>query len=299
MTFATESIQKLYNFQSNYHVVNGFRLHCVDEGTGPPVVMVHGNPTWSFMFRELASGLKKNHRIVVPDHIGCGLSEKPSEGEYSYRLEQRIQDLESLLNSIGVTDNLNLIVHDWGGLIGFGFAVRNPDRVRRLVVLNTAAFEVPLGHKLHWSIRLCRRSRLASWLILHHNLFPRVASRIGCRTRLSPEIRDALMGPYDSPENRIAVLRFIQDIPLESSHPTYPLVESIQNRLDRLKDRPMLIAWGMRDFVFDRGFLEEWMRRFPRAEVCRFPEAGHYVLEDAGAEITSVVRDFLAESGQP
>ncbi|MDA2935017.1 alpha/beta fold hydrolase [Acidobacteria bacterium AH-259-D05] len=287
-------ISHLYNFRSHYLDRNGHRYHYLDEGEGEPVVMIHGNPSWSFMYRELVRSLRGSYRVVAPDHIGCGLSDKPSRDEYEYRLEQRVSDLEALLEHISVTSHITLVLHDWGGPIGMCYAVRHPSRIARLVVLNTAAFLLPGGKRLHWSLLLCRGSRLAAFLILRFNAFARIAGYAGCRLHPMPkEIRRAYAGPYDSWRNRIATLAFVQDIPLSPADPSYAPLHKTQQNLYRLQEIPMLICWGEKDFVFDRDFLQEWIRRFPKARVHRFPEAGHYVLEELPEVIPPLVRDFL------
>jgi haloalkane dehalogenase len=289
----------LYTFAGHFLRLNGQRLHYLDEGRGDPVVMLHGNPTWSFYFRELVKALRDEYRTVVPDHIGCGRSDKPSDRDYDYTLERRVLDLEALIDHLGLGDNLTLVLHDWGGMIGMAFASRHPDRVRRLVVLNTAAFLLPEGKRLPWSLRLCRNALLGPLLVRGLNAFSRGAVRYCTTGPLPSDVRAGYLAPYDSWGNRIAVLRFVQDIPLAAGDRGYALVRSVQDGLERFRGVPMLLCWGGRDFVFDSDFLDEWRRRFPAAEVYRFPDAGHLVLEDAGAEIVPLVRDFLRRHPLP
>ena len=138
----------IYPFTSRYADVNGFRMHYVDEGRGEPVIMLHGNPTWSFYFRELIQGLAGRYRAVAPDHIGCGLSDTPRSCAYAYRLKNRVDDLEALLAHLGLTRDITLVLHDWGGMIGAAYALRDVRRIARLIVLNTAAFLKPGGKPL-------------------------------------------------------------------------------------------------------------------------------------------------------
>jgi haloalkane dehalogenase len=271
----------------------GLRYHYLDEGRGEPVVMVHGNPTWSFYFRALVEGLRDRYRVIAPDHIGCGLSDKPGDERYAYTLGGRVDDLEALLEHLGLRANLTLVLHDWGGMIGMAYAHRHPERVKRLVVLNTAAFLMPPGKKLPWSLWLCRAPVLGALLVRGLNVFSRAAVR-WCSVRPLPaEVRAAYLAPYDTWGHRTAVHRFVQDIPLRPGDRAYDLVKAVQDGLDRFRAVPMLICWGERDFVFDDHFLAEWRCRFPEAEVHSFPEAGHFVLEDAGPEVLALVRDFL------
>src|SRR5947209_19836323 len=151
----------------------GLRLHCLDEGEGEPVVMVHGNPTWSFYYRGLVDGLRDSYRTIVPDHIGCGLSDKPDDSRYDYTLESRIADREALLDHLGLDRGLTLVVHDWGGAIGLGYATRHPERVSRLVILNTAAFHLPKTKAFPWPLWLCRDTPLGAFLVRGLNAFCR------------------------------------------------------------------------------------------------------------------------------
>jgi len=284
----------LYPFESRYLNRGGLRYHYLDEGSGEPVVMLHGNPTWSFYYRNLVLALRDRYRVIVPDHIGCGLSDKPGDAQYDYTLGSRVQDLEALLDCLGVNRPMDLIMHDWGGMIGMAYAVRHPERIRRFVVLNTAAFHLPAGKQFPRALTLAR-SRLGGYLVRRFNAFCLAASYLCCRENPMPRrIRRAYCLPYDSWRNRVAVLRFVQDIPLRPGDKAYDLVAKVQENLEQFVDRPMLICWGMKDFVFDRDFLKEWVRRFPKAEVHRFERAGHYVLEDVGDQIAPLVRDFLS-----
>ncbi len=274
---------------------DGLRLHYLDEGAGEPVVMVHGNPTWSFYYRNLVDALKTRYRTIAPDHIGCGRSDKPDDSRYQYTLRSRVDDLAGLLDHLGVDREITLVVHDWGGMIGMAYAARHPGRIARLVVLNTGAFPLPASKPLPPALRLGRDSKLGAGLIRGFNAFAVAAARVGCKRRpMGKDLRAAYVAPYDSWANRIATLRFVQDIPLAAGDRGFDIVQGTADRLGELAHVPMMIAWGLRDFVFDRHFLDEWTRRFPEAEVHRFEDGGHYILEDAGDEIIPLIEEFLA-----
>jgi haloalkane dehalogenase len=290
--------RELYPFQGKHLDVGGLRMHCLDEGQGDAVVCVHGNPTWSFYYRRLVVALRGSHRVVVPDHIGCGLSEMPGDDRYRYTLERRVDDLEELIERLGVGD-VTLVVHDWGGAIGLGWAVRHPERVRRLVILNTAAFHLPPGKRMPWQLSLVRDTPVGPLLVRGLNAFARGAAHTGCtRSRMPRVVRDAFCAPYDSWAARRAVLRFVQDIPLKPGEPAYDQLSRTERGLAAFADRPVLILWGGRDFVFDHHFLAKWRRVFPGAEVHEFADCGHYVLEDAAEEIIPLVQRFLAAGRQ-
>ncbi|WZP00441.1 alpha/beta fold hydrolase [Isosphaeraceae bacterium EP7] len=272
----------------------GPRMHYLDEGSGEPVVMVHGNPSWSFYYRNLAESLAGSRRVIVPDHVGCGRSDKPDDSKYEYTLSRRIDDLEALLEHLGVTRDVTLIVHDWGGMIGMGYAARHPDRIKRLVILNTAAFGLPKSKRFPWQLWFSRNSPLSAFLVRGLNLFARGAASQGCTHHPMPaDLRAAYIRPYDSWANRRAVHRFVQDIPLKPGERAYDTVAATEAALPKFSQTPMLIAWGLRDFVFDRHFLDEWTRRFPAAEVHRFEQAGHYILEDEADAVIPLIGRFL------
>jgi haloalkane dehalogenase len=272
----------------------GLKLHYIDQGAGPPVVMLHGNPTWSFLYRHLIAALCDSHRVIVPDHIGCGMSDKPADSRYDYSLASRVADLELLLDHLGLDSNLTLVMHDWGGMIGMTYATSYPERIARLIVSNTAAFHKPAAKPLPSALAICRNSPLATLLVRGLNAFCHGTALFGCKRRqMTRELRRAYVAPYDSWSHRIAVLRFVQDIPLQPGDRAYVLVSWVQNRLSLLSDVPMLILWGMKDFVFDYHFLDEWTRRFPAAVLRKFPRAGHYLFEDETEAVTELVRAFL------
>ena len=285
-----------YPFQSRFFEHRELRLHYLDEGAGDPVVMLHGNPTWSFYYRRLIEALRPNHRVIAPDHIGCGLSDKPGDDRYDYTLARRVDDLDAFLEWLGVNENVTLVLHDWGGMIGMAWACRHPERIARIVVLNTAAFPMPATKKMPVALSLCR-GPLGAFLVRGLNLFCTGALiRCVARDSLSKAERQAYLRPYDSWSNRIAIHRFIQDIPLGTRDRSFGLLHDIAGKLDAFRETPLLILWGMRDFVFDTHFLAEWERRFPDARVHRFEDAGHYVLEDAFDEIRPLVEEFLRPS---
>ncbi|MBW1877048.1 MAG: alpha/beta fold hydrolase [Deltaproteobacteria bacterium] len=268
-------------------------MHYLDVGEGPPVLMVHGNPTWSFYWRNLVKGLSADHRCIVPDHVGCGLSDKPPG---FHRLEDRIAHLSHLVETLDLRD-VTLVVHDWGGPIGLGMAVRHPERIRRLVLLNTAVFE----GSLPLSIRMCRWPGVGPALILGLNGFLRVAllRAVADRTRIGGPVARGYLTPHRSWADREAILHFVQDIPLEQEHPTRQLFLDIDAGLTALEDCPVLLIWGEKDFCFTPEFRRGWEERLPRAEVHALADVGHWVMEDAHERVVPLVRDFLARHPLP
>jgi haloalkane dehalogenase len=275
--------------------MRGQRMHYLDEGPreAPPVLMLHGNPTWSFYYRNLVIALRGQFRCIVPDHLGCGMSDKPDDSQYDYRLKSRVEDIDTLLTHLDLNRPLSLVVHDWGGMIGFSWAVDNPDQVNKLVVLNTAAFPLPEDKKMPRALSLVRDTAVGAYLVTRFNAFSGIAARVAFKKPVSKEIRQAYKMPYDSPENRIATLRFVQDIPLSEKDEGFDILNNTAERLHLLQGKPCLIAWGERDFVFDAPFLNKWLEYFPEAEVHRFADCGHYVLEDGGPALIDTISNFI------
>jgi haloalkane dehalogenase len=206
-----------------------------------------------------------------------------------------VDDLESLLRHLKIKQHITLILHDWGGMIGMAYAVRHPRSIGRIVLMNTAAFHKPDTRPFPRLLWLSRDLRLGALLIRKFNAFSRVAARICCRRKPMPkEVRKAYCAPYE--ENSIATLRFVRDIPLRPGDEAYDLVTEVQENLSMFQHVPVLICWGEKDFVFDKHFLKEWIDIFPQAQVNRFPDCGHYVLEDATEEIIVLIKNFLTGS---
>ena len=270
----------------------------VDGRDADVVVMLHGNPSWSYYWRHLVLGLRDQYRCIVPDHIGMGLSDKPDDAadaspRYDYTLQSRVDDLTTLLDRLGITGPVTLAVHDWGGMIGFGWALSHMPQVKRLVILNTAAFPLPAAKAMPWQLSLGRDSRVGGFLIRAFNLFARGAAWLGTERRLPAAVRRAYVAPYDGWRNAISTLRFMQDIPLREGDPAWPLVAEAGRRLHEFADRPAFIGWGLRDFVFDRHCLDGFRSALPRAEVQAFDDANHYVLEDQHEMLVPAIRQFL------
>lgn len=279
----------LYPFEPHWLEADGGRLHYVDEGEGPVVLCTHGNPTWSFYYRNLIQGLSDSYRVIAPDHIGCGRSDKPQD--WPYTVAAHVANIEKLVLELDLKD-ITLVCHDWGGPTGFGVAVKHPERFKGFVVMNTAAFFVPA---LPWRIRVCRIPGFGALAVRGLNGFARAATMMTVEdsARMTPAVKAGYLAPYDSWADRIATLRFVEDIPLAPSHPSWDTIDGIDKGLSQLKDKPMKIFWGEKDWCFTPRFRGEWLERFPDAEVTPFEDAGHYVLEDAHERMVPEIRDFL------
>ncbi|HEX3869675.1 MAG TPA: alpha/beta fold hydrolase [Pirellulales bacterium] len=285
-----ENFKPLYPFASRELRLGDLRYHYLDEGAGEPLLMVHGNPTWSFYWRNLITALRDRYRVIVPDHIGCGRSDKPAD--YRYDLAQHVANLRRLVEELDL-QGVTLLGHDWGGAIGLGAAVADPQRFARLVLFNTAAFR---STRIPLRIRICRTPILGPLAVRGLNAFCRAAIRMAVvhRQRMTPAVRAGILAPYDSWAHRIAIQRFVEDIPLSPSHPSYHTLADIESGLQRLRSLPVQFIWGMRDWCFTPHFLERFLDFFPEAEVHRLADAGHWVVEDAHEQIVPLVERFLA-----
>lgn len=283
----------LYPFASHFHTVESGKIHYVDEGpegaaAGGPVLCVHGNPTWSFYWRNVVKELRGQHRVVAVDHLGCGLSDKPEAGPY--RLADHIARLESLVLALDLRD-VTLLMHDWGGAIGMGMAGRHPDRIARIGVFNTGAFP---SARIPARIAACRIPGLGPLGVRGFNAFAGAATFMATEKGLDPAVKAGLIAPYDSWANRVAVQRFVEDIPMDTGHPSWKTLLEVEAGLAKFAEKPVLIGWGEKDWCFNQSFRQEWERRFPGALVHRYDDAGHYVIEDAWAQLSPILRAYAA-----
>ncbi|HAE37100.1 MAG TPA: alpha/beta hydrolase [Candidatus Riflebacteria bacterium] len=293
MTFNHAEYQDIYPFTPHHFThQSGLKQHYVDAGNGEPIVMVHGNPSWSFLYRDMIRTFMSGYRCIAPDHIGCGLSDKPGLDNFGYTLREHIDNLETLIESLQLTQPINLVVHDWGGAIGMGYATRHPEKIKRMVILNTGAFRLPQNCPFPWPVWLFRNTDLGACLNQTFNAFSFIASHTCSLKGMSRKVRHGFRAPYDSPANRVATTRFVQDIPLVADDPSYTELVRVEENLSKLADKPALICFGRLDFVFTRHFYNEWKRHFPKA-IARNFHAGHYLLEDVGSEVFTLMRELL------
>ncbi|WP_408096401.1 alpha/beta fold hydrolase [Peredibacter sp. HCB2-198] len=279
-------LEKVYPFRSHFLQLEKHNLHYVDEGQGKPILMLHGNPTWSFYYRNLIQTFSPKFRTIVPDHMGCGMSDKPQD--YDYSLETHIQNTYQLIRFLGLS-KITLIVHDWGGAIGFGLVTRYPELFEKIVILNTAAY--PSEH-IPQRINLLRQGKFGEWLTRKWNLFAWPATFMTTTKALPKAIKAGYLLPYDSWDNRVAVARFVQDIPMERDHKTWKTLNDIESKLRSLP-QPKLILWGGKDFCFNHHFFEKWVEIYPEANAHWFAKAGHYVLEDALDDVSTKIWEFI------
>jgi len=275
---------------ANVWDTGNFKMNYLDQGTGPVILCVHGNPTWSFYYREIVKKFSDQYRVIAVDHVGCGLSSKPSRNEFDYTLATHRDNLVGLIDHLNL-QNITLVAHDWGGAIGLAAAVQRIERLSSMMLMNTAAFPPPYMPK---RIGILRTPILGTAAIRGLNAFARPAVTMAtARHRLAPDVASGLLFPYQSWGDRVAIDAFVRDIPMSSSHPTHPVLVQLERDLVKLKHLPVQLIWGMKDWCFRPECLERFLHHWPDANVARLDDVGHYVLEDAPDETLSILRSFL------
>lgn len=273
--------------------------HYVDAGRGDPVLLLHGNPTWSYVWRRLIADLRPGFRCVAPDTLGFGLSPRPADRDDA-PLERFLDDLDALFDHLTRHEGLpargwTFVVHDWGGPLGMAWALRRPGVLRRLVVLNTTGFRWPPGFRLMPALRLIRDHLAVAGLAHLTNAFARTALRVGVVHPLPRDVRRAYLLPYARLRDRRYIVGAVQRIPRGTTEDIWNLLDP-DGRSATFQDLPVFVGWGMRDPVFTPLVLEEWIRRFPHARVHRYADAGHFVMEDAADALGAEVHRFLTDT---
>ena len=276
--------RELLPFDSRFTEIDGNLVHYLDEGNGPPLLMLHGNPTWSFLYRHLIALLRVRFRCIAPDLPGFGLS--IAGPGYDLRPESHAEVIRAFVDRLGL-DGWTPVLQDWGGPIGVYVAGAAPERVRAVVVLNTFAW--PVDDDPHF-VRFSRvmGSAPAGFLIRHFNLFVNVLIPAGTpRRRLDRAAMNAYRRPLDTPARR-AASHVLPGAIVSST----PFLAEVERRLARLRDTPALIVWGDRDIAFREKERARFAASFARAESLVVSGAGHYMQEEAPVEIATAIQRF-------
>jgi cis-3-alkyl-4-acyloxetan-2-one decarboxylase len=259
-------------FAPHYYVNQGVQLHYVDEGQGEPIVLVHGDPTWGYLYRQFIPSLARHRRCIVPDHIA---------------------NLEALMLYLDIRD-ITLVLHDWGGPVGLGFAVRHPARIKRLVLMNTWAFAPWPGGPLPRLLEIIRSERGDKFVLERHGyLEPALRGTTYHTERLTTTVMDAYRAPFPTPASRLALLCWSRDIPTHISDPSYMVMKQIERGLAQFARTPVLLLWGMRDPVLGVAVLHRWQEVFPQAQTYMVEDASHFVPEDAPERLLAWIETFL------
>ncbi|MDP2136647.1 MAG: alpha/beta fold hydrolase [Candidatus Didemnitutus sp.] len=285
-------LRAVYPFEPKRFATAGGTLSYLDEGprSDEAVVMVHGNPTWSFFYRDVVQAVRPQMRCIVPDHLGCGLSDKPQA--WNYTLPNHIANLTALLKSLQLK-RIHLVVHDWGGPIGLGALLPQAEKLGRVVILNTAAFADTV---VPWRIRLCRAPVIGELLVRGLNGFAWPATWMSVTKPLATDVKRGFLFPYDTWANRVATHRFVVDIPSGRGTASDQALAAIESNLPRLRDRPVEIIWGGADFCFNRHYFDRWAGLLPQAGQCYLDSAGHYLIEDEGPAVIQRIAGHLLKA---
>lgn len=274
-----------YPFEPRYLEVPGGRMHYVDEGRGAPIMMVHGTPAWSFVYRHLIRELSRDYRVIAVDHLGFGLSDKPAHG--AYRPQDLARNLRMLIERLELRD-LTLVVHDFGGPIALAYAIDEPSNVRALVLFNTWMWSL----RETSSERVSRwlSGRVGRWLYTRANFSPKVLLRAayGDKRKLTPHIHRHFLKPFARRDERMAPWVLARELMASSDW-----YEQLWKQRERIAGIPLLLLWGMKDPAFTSAALERWQRAFRNARVVQFPDAGHFVQEEAADGVAAAIRSFL------
>jgi haloalkane dehalogenase len=273
------------------------RMHFVDVGprAGRPVVLVHGNPSWGYLYRHFIPPLvAAGHRVIVPDHLGFGRSDKPASAE-AYRVQRHARRFEALIESLDLR-GATICLHDWGGPIGLFWASRHPERVHSLVILNTWVHRPTGPVDLPLPLRLARMRGVGELLVKGLHVIVR-AFLLGAgvleRERLTTNVRRAYLAPHRTWSARAGILRFPRDFPAGPEGDVAAFQDEIHRGMAALASVPVFIAWAGKDVVLGRAILDRWLADFPNATLLELPGSGHFLQEDAHELVIPAIVDFL------
>ncbi len=272
-----------YPFASRFFDADGGRMHYLDEGQGPVVVLVHGTPSWSFEWRALVRDLARDHRVIAPDHVGFGLSDKPAD--WAGTPAAHAANLEKLLAHLGV-ERATLVVHDFGGPIGLAWALAHPERVERLVIFNTWMWDA--GEKAA-KLSNVVKGALGRYLYLERNFSPRRLAPMSMKVKPSADVLRHYSHPFPDPASRVGPWRL--GVELAGSAGWYA---SLWEKRAAIADIPTLLVWGEADPTFGEAELARWREALPAARVVTLPGVGHFPQEEAPERVVAEVRTFLA-----
>jgi pimeloyl-ACP methyl ester carboxylesterase len=287
-----ETFAGTFPFAPQYLNLEHLQMHYVDVGEGEPIVLLHGDPTWGYLYRHFIPPLARRARCIVPDHMGMGKSGVPA-APYPYRLRHHIANLETLLLALHL-QHITFVLHDWGGPVGLGFAIRHPTLVKRLILMNTWAFAPWPGGPLPRLVELIRSARGEAFVLGKNGYVkPALLGTTAHPEHLTPAVLDAYLAPFPTPASRQALLCWSRDIPITADDPSYTDMQRIEAGLGQFRNLPVLLVWGMQDSVLPPAVLRLWQQVYPQATTHELEDASHFVPEDAPERVIHHIERFL------
>ena len=279
----------LFPFKSNYIVTDTFKMHYIDEGKGDVVLFVHGTPSWSFEYRHVIKELSQQFRCIAIDHIGFGLSDKPAD--YDYSIQNHTATLNKFIDHLQLK-NINLFVHDFGGPIGLKYATTHPENVTKLIILNTWCKSIEQEPEFK-KMKMILGSPLLPFLYKYFNFSPKyiLPAAFGEKTRLTKETHEHYLKPFSKPTERNGTVAFAKSLLNDQQW-----FESIYKDLDKISWKPSLLIWGMKDQFITEKFLNVFTEKFKDADVIKYEDAGHFVMEEKSMVAAPVIREFLGNA---
>ena len=287
MTLAFPVPRELFDVEHRFLDLDGARIHYVDEGVGEAILLLHGNPAWSFLYRKIIAGLKDEFRCVALDYPGYGMSSAPAGYRFTPREHSAV--LERFVDRLALTE-LTLMVQDWGGPVGLGLAGRRPELLRRLII----------GNSFAWPLNSEFRVRMFSALMggpigrtLNRRLMlvPRVFFARGLAQEPPREVLDLYFAPWRDPARRAPAAIGPKQLIAASDY-----LKEVEANLPKIADRPALIVWGTKDFAFGAGERKRFEATFPNHRTILFENASHFLQEDVGERIAEAFKCFRSES---
>jgi haloalkane dehalogenase len=275
-----------YPFENKYLNIQGVDLHYIDEGKGDVLLFVHGTPSWSFDYRKMIKPLSKNYRCVALDHIGFGLSDKPKN--YNYSPQHHSQNLKILIEHLALK-NITFIVHDFGGVIGFDYALKNAENIKKIVVLNSWLWDSS-NDKAYQKLRPILKSPLLPFLYLYLNFSPKflIPQSFANKKRLSPKIHQQYILPFSSKNERRGMLAFAYSLLNDQQW-----FESLWKEISVLKNKPILFIWGMKDSFVTPNYLKKFASAFHQSSILEIEDCGHFPQEEQPEIVLARLEKFL------
>jgi len=283
---------ELFPFESRFADVGGAQVHYIDEGEGPVLLCLHGNPTWSFLYRHIVRGLRDHFRCIAVDYPGFGLSTAPVG--YRYTTAEHARVVEGFIETLDLRE-VTLMVQDWGGPIGFWVATRHPERFRGFVVGNTWAWPISGDRATEWFSKALGSAGLGGAMVKRADIFTNVFMRTGIkRKKLTVDERFMYQRPHPTPESRIPVHVMPREILA-----AHDLLAQVEGGLGQVADKPALIVWGDKDPAFREPQRLRWERTFANHRTVILRGASHYIQEDAPDEIVAAIKEWWPTTGGP